>query len=74
MTEEEPEIIPPRGVTCPSNTPFERTVGIISESALYAITERTLGLNVPTSYKSFCARMASVSTNPNEELGAINPG
>ena len=24
--------------------------------------------------KSFCARMASVSTNPNEELGAINPG
>ena len=48
-TELEPPMTPPRGVIWPIRTPLVRTVGVMSEAALYAMTLRTLGLNVPTS-------------------------
>ena len=57
----EPETTPPRGVIWPINTPLVRTVGVISLSVLNAITERTLGRKVPTSYWSWVARTAPIS-------------
>ena len=55
-------------------TPFVRTVGVISLSVLKAITDRTLGRKVPTSYWSCVARTAPISCNPKVVLVTMKPG
>ena len=54
ITDDDPEIIPPLWLWVIS-TPLIPTVFKILESVLYAIKERTFGLNLPTSSKSFVA-------------------
>ena len=70
----EPETTPPRGVIWPISTPLVRTVGVISLSVLNAITDRTFGRNVPTSYWSWVARTAPISWSPKVVLVTMKPG
>ena len=74
MTDEVPLILPPCGLTCASNTPLVRIVGMILLSVLYAISDLTCGLKSPVSLKSLVALTALISVIPNVVLVEIKVG